>query len=73
MSWIRNTTEPAERRPLDIARLVVCGLSVVVAGVWAQSQSTIDVNLFSTINSLAGNMVGLAKGLFALGSVPSVV
>ena len=68
MSWIRNTTEPAERRPLDIARLVVCGLSVVVAGVWAQSQSTIDVNLFSTINSLAGNMVGLAKGLFALGS-----
>src|SRR5215211_6458248 len=68
MSWIRNTTEPAGRRPLDVARLILCGLSVVVVGVWAQSQSTIDLDLFSTINNLAGNMVGLAKGPFALGS-----
>jgi uncharacterized membrane protein YbhN (UPF0104 family)/membrane-associated phospholipid phosphatase len=68
MSWIRNTTEPAERRSLDIARLVLCGLALVVLGVWSQSQSAIDVNFFSPINDLAGNMVGVAKGIFALGS-----
>jgi uncharacterized membrane protein YbhN (UPF0104 family) len=68
MSWIRNTTEPAERRSLDIARLVVCGVGVVVFGVWAQTQSQIDVTFFETLNSLAGNMVGFGKALFALGS-----
>src|SRR5262245_20101827 len=68
MSWIRNTTEPAERRSLDVARLVLCGVSVVLLGVWAQAESQIDVNFFTTINSLAGNMVGFVKALFALGS-----
>jgi len=68
MSWIRNTTEPAERRSLDVARLILCGLALVVLGVWSQSQSTIDINFFAAINNLAGNMVGNAKGIFALGS-----
>ena len=68
MSWIRNTTEPAQRRSLDIARVVLCGLAVIVLGVWAQSQSAIDVNFFAPINDLAGNMVGVVKGIFALGS-----
>jgi glycosyltransferase 2 family protein len=68
MSWIRNTTEPAERRSLDVARLILCGLALVVLGVWSQSQSAIDINFFAPINDLAGNMVGVAKGIFALGS-----
>jgi uncharacterized membrane protein YbhN (UPF0104 family)/membrane-associated phospholipid phosphatase len=69
MAWIRNTAEPTERRPVDIARLVFCGVSVVVLGVWAQSQSAVDVNLFDTINGLGDNMVGVAKALYALGSI----
>src|SRR5262245_40259079 len=73
MSWIRNSTEPAERRPIDIARLVFCALAFVVLGVWAQSQSSIDLNLFHTINDLAGNTVGIAKGVYALGSIWVVI
>jgi uncharacterized membrane protein YbhN (UPF0104 family)/tRNA A-37 threonylcarbamoyl transferase component Bud32 len=69
MTWIRNASEPAERRPIDTVRMLVCGVGFVVLGVWAQSQSSIDVNLFTPINSLSGNMVGLAKALYALGSV----
>jgi membrane-associated phospholipid phosphatase len=69
MSWIRNTDEPAERRPIDIWRLLVCGLTVVVLGVWAQGQSTINVDLFTPINGLGNDMVGLAKAVYALGSI----
>ncbi|HEY7105112.1 MAG TPA: lysylphosphatidylglycerol synthase domain-containing protein [Acidimicrobiia bacterium] len=69
MQWIRKTAEPAERRPVDVARVVVCSLSFVLLGVWSQAQSSIDINLFQPVNSLSGNMVGIAKAFFALGSV----
>ncbi len=69
MTWIRNASEPPERRPVDIARVVLCGVAVVVLGVWAQSQSQIDINSFQTINSLSDNMLGLAKAVYALGSI----
>jgi uncharacterized membrane protein YbhN (UPF0104 family)/membrane-associated phospholipid phosphatase/tRNA A-37 threonylcarbamoyl transferase component Bud32 len=69
MQWIRKTTEPGERRPLDVGRLVVCGTFFVLIGIWAQSQSSIDLNFFESINSLSGNMVGVAKAVYALGSV----
>jgi uncharacterized membrane protein YbhN (UPF0104 family)/tRNA A-37 threonylcarbamoyl transferase component Bud32 len=69
MQWIRKTSEPAERRPVDVARLVGCGIALVLLGVWAQAQSSIDANLFQPVNSLAGNMVGVAKAIYALGSV----
>src|SRR5262245_8568482 len=72
MMWIRASSE-TDRRPIDVARLVFCGLTFVVLGVWAQSQSAVDVNLFATINSLSANMVGAAKAVYALGSVWAVV
>ena len=69
MQWIRKTSEPSERRTVDIARLLVCGVTFVVLGIWAQSQSSIDANFFQPINDLADNMVGIAKAVYALGSV----
>ena len=62
MSWIRNTHETGERRPIDTWRLGFCGLTVVLLGVWAQSQSAINVDLFTPINGLGDDMVGLGEG-----------
>jgi uncharacterized membrane protein YbhN (UPF0104 family)/membrane-associated phospholipid phosphatase len=73
MAWIRDTDEKAQRRPADIALLVVSGVMALLAGMWAQTQSTVDVNLFRTLNDLSGNMVGLAKGVYALGSIWAVL
>ena len=42
-------------------------------GLWAQTQSTVNVNLFRTFNDLAANMEGLAKGIYALGSIWAVL
>jgi glycosyltransferase 2 family protein len=69
VAWIRETDEKAQRRPADIALLVVAGLAAVFAGLWAQTQSSVNLNLFKTLNDLSGNMVGLAKGIYALGSI----
>ena len=69
MAWIRETDEKAQRRPADIALLAVAGVLAVLTGMWAQTQSSVNVNLFNTLNSLSGNMVGLSKGIYALGSV----
>ena len=35
--WIRDDAEPVDRRPADIALLVVAVVGVAVAGVWAQA------------------------------------
>ena len=48
-------------------------MGVAVVGLWAQSQSSIDLNLFHTVNSLADDMNGLARAVFALGSIFAVV
>jgi hypothetical protein len=48
--------------------LVGTAILVALAGVWTQSQSDLDVNLFRTINDLAGDMNGLARAIYALGS-----
>ena len=69
MSWIRNTQEAGERRPIDTWRLGFCGLTVVLLGVWAQSQSAINVDFFTPINGLGDDIVGLAKAVYALGSI----
>jgi uncharacterized membrane protein YbhN (UPF0104 family)/membrane-associated phospholipid phosphatase len=73
VTWIRDTDERAPRRPSDLALLVVSAVLALLAGFWAQTQSTVDVNLFRTLNDLAGNMVGLAKGIYALGSIWAVL
>ena len=72
MAWIRSTTEPPARRPVDIARLAVGGVGVAVAGVWAQTSSSIDVNLFRVVNDLPNGLDGLGRALNALGSIWAV-
>ena len=45
MAWIRDTDEQAQRRPADIALLIVAGVTAALAGMWAQTQSAVDLNL----------------------------
>jgi uncharacterized membrane protein YbhN (UPF0104 family)/membrane-associated phospholipid phosphatase len=73
VSWVRDTDERARRRPADLALLVVSALLAVLVGFWAQTQSNVNINLFRTLNDLSGNMVGLAKGIYALGSIWAVL
>jgi uncharacterized membrane protein YbhN (UPF0104 family) len=73
VSWIRDTDEKAERRPSDIALLVVAAILALLVGIWAQTESTVNLNLFRTLNQLSGNMVGLAKAVYALGSIWAVL
>jgi uncharacterized membrane protein YbhN (UPF0104 family)/membrane-associated phospholipid phosphatase len=73
VTWIRDTDERARRRPSDIAMLAVSSLFALLAGMWAQTESNVDLNLFRTINDLSGNMVGLAKAIYALGSIWAVL
>ncbi|HEY3670747.1 MAG TPA: lysylphosphatidylglycerol synthase domain-containing protein [Acidimicrobiia bacterium] len=73
MTWVRDTDERARRRPADIALLVVSAILALLVGFWAQTQSSVNVNLFRTLNDLSGNMVGLAKGVYALGSIWAVL
>jgi uncharacterized membrane protein YbhN (UPF0104 family)/membrane-associated phospholipid phosphatase len=73
VNWVRDTDERARRRPADIALLVVSAILALLVGFWAQTQSSVNVNLFRTLNDLSGNMVGLAKGVYALGSIWAVL
>jgi uncharacterized membrane protein YbhN (UPF0104 family)/membrane-associated phospholipid phosphatase len=73
VAWIRDTDERAQRRPADIALLVLAGTLALLAGLWAQTQSTVNLNLFRTLNDLSGNLVGLAKAIYALGSIWAVL
>ncbi|MET0627001.1 MAG: lysylphosphatidylglycerol synthase domain-containing protein [Acidimicrobiia bacterium] len=73
MTWIRDTGEPVERRGTDIVRLVACGIGVVVTGMWAQTQSSINLNLFHVVNGLTDDLEGVAKVLYALGSIWAVL
>ena len=52
---------------------MVSALLAVLVGFWAQTQSSVNINLFRTLNQLSGNMVGLAKGIYALGSIWAVL
>lgn len=73
MTWIRDTDERARRRPADIALLVVSAILALLVGFWAQTESSVNLNLFRTLNDLAGNMVGLAEAIYALGSIWAVL
>ena len=66
-------TSRAERRAPDVVRLIAATIGVVLAGMWAQSQSSIDGNLFATLNDLGGDLVDVAKGVYALGSIWAVL
>jgi uncharacterized membrane protein YbhN (UPF0104 family)/membrane-associated phospholipid phosphatase len=73
VTWVRDTDERARRRPADIALLVSSAILALLVGFWAQTESTVNLNLFRTLNDLAGNMVGLAKAFYALGSIWAVL
>ncbi len=73
VGWIRDTNERAERRPTDIGLLVFAAVATLLAGMWAQTRSTVDANLFHTFNDLSDNLVGLAKSVYALGSIWAVL
>jgi uncharacterized membrane protein YbhN (UPF0104 family)/membrane-associated phospholipid phosphatase/tRNA A-37 threonylcarbamoyl transferase component Bud32 len=72
VAWIRNTGEPAERRPTDWAWLVAGTVGTIVAGLWAQTQSAIDLNVYQPVNDLSDFFDGPAKGILALGSIVAV-
>src|SRR6478735_5027112 len=73
MAWVRDTDERAKRRGLDVVRLVAASVGFAVAGMWAQTQSSVDLNLFATLNSLGNEFLDVAKVLYALGSIWTVL
>jgi uncharacterized membrane protein YbhN (UPF0104 family)/membrane-associated phospholipid phosphatase len=72
MSWIRRAHEAPERRPIDLVRLVVGGFGVVLLGMWAQTQTTVNANLFEVVNDLPNSFEDAANWLYALGSIWAV-
>ena len=58
-----------ERRPSDVAVLAIAVVGVVLTGLWAQTSSDIDTNLFSVVNGLPNAFEGLAHALAFLGSL----
>jgi uncharacterized membrane protein YbhN (UPF0104 family)/membrane-associated phospholipid phosphatase len=58
-----------EHRGGDVARLVIGALGVVMAGIWAQTASSVDTNLFTVVNDLPSSLEGLADALVALGTI----
>jgi uncharacterized membrane protein YbhN (UPF0104 family)/membrane-associated phospholipid phosphatase len=72
MAWIRRVAETPERRPIDIVRLFVGGLGVVLVGMWAQTQTSINANLFEVVNDLSNSFEAVANWLYALGSIWAV-
>ncbi len=73
MEWVRGDTEAPERRPTDVALLIAFVFFVVVLGVWAQSQSRVDVNFFRPLNDLPGHLTGISEVTFAIGSIWAVL
>jgi uncharacterized membrane protein YbhN (UPF0104 family)/membrane-associated phospholipid phosphatase/tRNA A-37 threonylcarbamoyl transferase component Bud32 len=69
MAWIRRTDEPPERRPVDLVRVGVGVLGLGLAGLWAQAESSLDTNLFQTVNQFPNSLEGTANACYALGSI----
>ena len=56
MGWIRETDDKPDRRPTDVLKLVAAVSGTAVVGVWAQSQSAVDIDLFRVLNETADNV-----------------
>jgi uncharacterized membrane protein YbhN (UPF0104 family)/membrane-associated phospholipid phosphatase len=69
MAWIRRAAEKPERRPIDVVRFVVGGGGVVIVGMWAQAQTSINANMFAVVNDLPNSLEDIGRGLFAMGSI----
>jgi uncharacterized membrane protein YbhN (UPF0104 family)/membrane-associated phospholipid phosphatase len=72
VAWIRDTGEPVERRPTDLARFVLATVVVVFTGLWAQTQSNVNLNLFHVVNDLSDGLDSVAEVGNALGSIWAV-
>jgi uncharacterized membrane protein YbhN (UPF0104 family)/membrane-associated phospholipid phosphatase len=48
---------------------VVGVIAVAIAALWAQAESSIDADLFQTVNHLPNGLEGVANALYALGSI----
>jgi uncharacterized protein (TIRG00374 family) len=73
MAWIRRAAEKPERRPIDLVRLVAGGLGVLLLGMWAQTQSTVNANMFEVVNDLSDSFEDVAKWFYALGTIWAVL
>jgi glycosyltransferase 2 family protein len=73
MAWIRRTEEPPERRPGDVVRVVAGTVGVLLAGLWAQGETSVDANIFETVNDFPNGLQGAADGVYALGSIWAVI
>lgn len=73
MTWIKRTKEPPERRPTDLVRVVVGVVGLAFAGLWAQAETSLDTNLFRTVNDFPNALNGVADGIYALGSYWAVI
>jgi uncharacterized membrane protein YbhN (UPF0104 family)/membrane-associated phospholipid phosphatase len=73
MGWIRETDDTPDRRPTDVVKLIAAASGAVVVGVWAQSQSAVDIDLFRVVNQSADNFNGAARAAYALGSIWFVI
>jgi uncharacterized membrane protein YbhN (UPF0104 family)/membrane-associated phospholipid phosphatase len=73
MTWIKRTEEPPERRPTDLVRVGIGVFGLALTGLWAQAESSIDTNLFKTINEFPNSLEGVANALSALGSIWAVI
>jgi uncharacterized membrane protein YbhN (UPF0104 family)/membrane-associated phospholipid phosphatase/tRNA A-37 threonylcarbamoyl transferase component Bud32 len=69
MAWIRRTDEPPERRPIDVVRVGGGLLGFGFAALWAQAESSLDTNLFQTVNQFPNSLEGAGNALYALGSI----
>ncbi len=73
MTWIKGAEDPPERRPTDLVRVAVGIGGLAFAGLWAQSESSLDTNLFATVNDFPNSLQGVADALYALGSYWAVI
>lgn len=63
----------AERRPADLALLVLGALGVLVTGLWSQSGSDVDTAAGQVLNRLPDSLEGVARACTAFGSVWAVL
>ncbi len=73
MTWIKRTEEPPERRPTDIVRAAVGVTGVALAGLWSQASSSLDTNIFKTVNDFPNSLENVANAFYSLGSIWAVI
>lgn len=62
-------TDLPERRPGDVARLVIGAGGALLAGWWAQTATSLDTNLAAVVNGLGDGFESVADVLVALGTL----